>query len=189
MDIPAPLGKVAVRPTDLPAVDELGFQVVTMDECVGEIDFFTSTTGNFTKKMKNNAIVGNFGRFDKEIDRAGVDKEIDLPSGASRSSPLTRSTWRPDDSAESFDHPPGAKLGICGFDFPFGAVRRHRIGWPICSLWCSTFVHLETIRRPTDDVMISVLASYENEFFFVARRRCLGRLLRAASTTPSSSDC
>ena len=29
------------------------------------------------------------------------------------------------------------------------------------------------------DVMISVLASYENEFSFVPRRRCLGRLLRA----------
>ena len=38
--------------------DELGFQVVTMDECNGKIDFFTSATGNFTKQVKNNAIVG-----------------------------------------------------------------------------------------------------------------------------------
>ena len=84
MDIPAPLGKGAVRPTDLQADDELGFQVVTMDECNGKIDFFTSATGNFTKQVKNNAIVGNFGRFDKEIDRARVDKEIDLPAAAKR---------------------------------------------------------------------------------------------------------
>merc|ERR1712100_664397 len=43
-----------------------GFQVVTMDDVVGDIDIFTSATGNFNiitldhmKKMKNNAIVGN----------------------------------------------------------------------------------------------------------------------------------
>jgi adenosylhomocysteinase len=51
-----------------------GFQVVTMEECVGEIDIFVSATGNFNiitlehmKKMKNNAIVGNIGHFDNEI--------------------------------------------------------------------------------------------------------------------------
>merc|ERR1711903_412628 len=57
-----------------------GFQVVTMEECVGEIDIFTSATGNFKiitldhmKKMKNNAIVGNIGHFDNEIDMAGLE--------------------------------------------------------------------------------------------------------------------
>merc|ERR1712004_162470 len=57
-----------------------GFQVVTMEEVVGEIDIFTSATGNFNiitlehmKKMKNNAIVGNIGHFDNEIDMAGVE--------------------------------------------------------------------------------------------------------------------
>merc|ERR1712071_613542 len=52
-----------------------GFQVVTMEECVGDIDIFTSATGNFNiitlehmKKMKNNAIVGNIGHFDNEIE-------------------------------------------------------------------------------------------------------------------------
>jgi len=57
-----------------------GFQVVTMDECVGEVDIFTSATGNFNiitiehmKKMKNNAIVGNIGHFDNEIDMAGLE--------------------------------------------------------------------------------------------------------------------
>merc|ERR1711972_189448 len=51
-----------------------GFQVVTIEEVVGEIDIFTSATGNFEiitlehmKKMKNNAIVGNIGHFDNEI--------------------------------------------------------------------------------------------------------------------------
>merc|ERR1712203_812561 len=57
-----------------------GFQVVTMDDVVGEIDIFTSATGNFNiitlahmKKMKNNAIVGNIGHFDNEIDMAGLE--------------------------------------------------------------------------------------------------------------------
>merc|ERR1712019_91372 len=57
-----------------------GFQVVTIDEVVTEIDIFTSATGNFNiitlehmKKMKNNAIVGNIGHFDNEIDMAGVE--------------------------------------------------------------------------------------------------------------------
>jgi len=57
-----------------------GFQVVTMEEVVGEIDIFVSATGNFNiitiehmKKMKNNAIVGNIGHFDNEIDMAGLE--------------------------------------------------------------------------------------------------------------------
>merc|ERR1711967_130223 len=52
-----------------------GFQVATMESVVGEIDIFVSTTGNFKiirlehmQKMKNNAIVGNIGHFDNEIE-------------------------------------------------------------------------------------------------------------------------
>jgi adenosylhomocysteinase len=58
-----------------------GFQVVTVESVVGEIDIFTTTTGNFKiitlehmKKMKNNAIVGNIGHFDNEIDMEGLEK-------------------------------------------------------------------------------------------------------------------
>merc|ERR1712130_2176 len=57
-----------------------GFQVATMEEVVGEIDIFVSTTGNFKiirlehmKKMKNNAIVGNIGHFDNEIEMAELE--------------------------------------------------------------------------------------------------------------------
>merc|ERR1712115_530337 len=57
-----------------------GFQVAALESVVGEIDIFTSATGNFNiitlehmKKMKNNAIVGNIGHFDNEIDMAGVE--------------------------------------------------------------------------------------------------------------------
>merc|ERR1719207_454470 len=58
-----------------------GFQVTTLEAVVGEIDIFVTTTGNFNiitvehmKKMKNNAIVGNIGHFDNEIDMAGLEK-------------------------------------------------------------------------------------------------------------------
>merc|ERR1719461_2483914 len=55
-----------------------GFQVVKMEDVVGEIDIFTSATGNFdiitVEQMKNNAIIGNIGHFDNEIDMAGLEK-------------------------------------------------------------------------------------------------------------------
>merc|ERR1712190_273665 len=57
-----------------------GFQVATLEEVVGEIDIFVTTTGNFNiitvedmKKMKNNAIVGNIGHFDNEIQMAELE--------------------------------------------------------------------------------------------------------------------
>merc|ERR1711908_193558 len=57
-----------------------GYQVATIDDVVGEVDIFVTTTGNFKiitlesmKKMKNNAIVGNIGHFDNEIDMAGLE--------------------------------------------------------------------------------------------------------------------
>merc|ERR1712232_697843 len=57
-----------------------GFQVAALESVVGEIDIFCSSTGNYKiitlehmKKMKNNAIVGNIGHFDNEIDMAGLE--------------------------------------------------------------------------------------------------------------------
>merc|ERR1712196_715802 len=51
-----------------------GFEVNTIENVVGDIHIFVSSTGNFKiitlehmKKMKNNAIVGNIGHFDNEI--------------------------------------------------------------------------------------------------------------------------
>merc|ERR1712093_517563 len=57
-----------------------GFRVAAMESVVGEIDIFVSSTGNYNiirlehmQKMKNNAIVGNIGHFDNEIDMAGLE--------------------------------------------------------------------------------------------------------------------
>merc|ERR1711957_447445 len=58
-----------------------GFQVVTLEDVVGMADIFITTTGNKgilmadnISKMKNNAIVGNIGHFDNEIDMDGLMK-------------------------------------------------------------------------------------------------------------------
>jgi len=58
-----------------------GFQVCTLEDMIEMgVDIFITTTGNFNiitadhmKKMKNNAIVGNIGHFDNEIDMAGLE--------------------------------------------------------------------------------------------------------------------
>ncbi len=56
-----------------------GYQVATLDDVVGMVDIFVTTTGNKDiltaadmEKMKHQAIVGNIGHFDNEIDMAGL---------------------------------------------------------------------------------------------------------------------
>merc|ERR1712084_27098 len=58
-----------------------GFQVVAIESVLSEVDIFVTTTGNFKiitlehmKKMKNNAIVGNIGHFDNEIEMEQLEK-------------------------------------------------------------------------------------------------------------------
>jgi len=57
-----------------------GFQVAPLEDVLSVADIFVTTTGNkdiimvdSMKKMKNNAIVGNIGHFDNEIDMAGLE--------------------------------------------------------------------------------------------------------------------
>jgi len=56
-----------------------GFQVVRLESVVSVVDIFVTTTGNkdiitvdSMALMKNNAIVGNIGHFDNEIDTVGL---------------------------------------------------------------------------------------------------------------------
>jgi len=56
-----------------------GFQVTTLEDVVGTADIFVSATGNrdiirasHMAAMKHQAIVGNIGHFDNEIDMAGL---------------------------------------------------------------------------------------------------------------------
>ena len=63
-----------------------GFEVTTIDKAVDRADIIVTTTGNkdiigveHMKRMKHQAILGNIGHFDNEIDMAGLAR-----SGASR---------------------------------------------------------------------------------------------------------
>jgi adenosylhomocysteinase len=58
-----------------------GLEVVTLDDVVGKADIFVTATGNkdiilaeHMSAMKHQAIVGNIGHFDNEIDIAGLAK-------------------------------------------------------------------------------------------------------------------
>merc|ERR1712021_184112 len=57
-----------------------GFTILPLEDVVSWADIFITTTGNkgilmadSMKKMKNNAIVGNIGHFDNEIDMNGLE--------------------------------------------------------------------------------------------------------------------
>jgi len=56
-----------------------GYQVVRLDDVIEEVDIIITATGNckivtveHMARMKNNAILGNIGHFDTEIDMAGL---------------------------------------------------------------------------------------------------------------------
>jgi adenosylhomocysteinase len=56
-----------------------GYEVTTLEDVVDTADLFVTTTGNkniitadHMSRMKHNAIVGNIGHFDNEIDMAGL---------------------------------------------------------------------------------------------------------------------
>merc|ERR1712238_329346 len=56
-----------------------GFTILPLEDVVDWADIFITTTGNkgilmadSMKRMKNNAIVGNIGHFDNEIDMDGL---------------------------------------------------------------------------------------------------------------------
>ncbi len=62
-----------------------GFEVVRIEDVMETADIFITTTGNFgiisaehMARMKHQAIVGNVGHFDNEIDMAGLDKLSDV---------------------------------------------------------------------------------------------------------------
>jgi adenosylhomocysteinase len=84
-----------------------GYQVLTLDEVVGYGDIFITATGNRDlitaedmSKMRHNAIVGNIGHFDNEIDMAGLFR---WPG-------ITRTPIKP--QVDSFDFPDGHSVVV-----------------------------------------------------------------------------
>jgi len=66
---------------ELTTLTKQELQVVTMDDVVGDIDLFTSTTGDFDiitvehiENVINNAMLSNIGHCANKIDMAGLEK-------------------------------------------------------------------------------------------------------------------
>ncbi|MGN5235646.1 MULTISPECIES: adenosylhomocysteinase [unclassified Rhodococcus (in: high G+C Gram-positive bacteria)] len=62
-----------------------GFDVVTVEDFIGRADIVITSTGNkdiitfeHMKAMKHQAILGNIGHFDNEIDMAGLERAADV---------------------------------------------------------------------------------------------------------------
>jgi adenosylhomocysteinase len=62
-----------------------GYEVARLEDVLGEADIFITTTGNkgiitadHMARMKHQAIVGNIGHFDNEIDMAGLARMSDV---------------------------------------------------------------------------------------------------------------
>ncbi len=62
-----------------------GYEVATLEDVVASADIFVTATGNkdiitadHMARMKHNAIVGNIGHFDNEIDMAGLEGRSDV---------------------------------------------------------------------------------------------------------------
>ncbi len=62
-----------------------GFQVARLESVVEQADIFVTATGNrdiitheHMARMKHQAIVGNIGHFDNEIDMAGLEARVDV---------------------------------------------------------------------------------------------------------------
>ncbi len=84
-----------------------GFEVVRLEDVIDKVDIVITATGNkgilladHMKKMKHNAIVGNIGHFDNEIDMAGL----------ARMSDVTRTTIKP--QVDEYTFPDGHSVII-----------------------------------------------------------------------------
>jgi len=82
-----------------------GYQVASLESVIDQADIIITATGNFDvvrvehfEKMKNQAIVGNIGHFDNEIDMGGLEK---VPG-------ITRETIKPQVDVWTF--PDGHKV-------------------------------------------------------------------------------
>jgi len=64
-----------------------GYEVKRVEDVLDYADIYVTTTGNkdvitleHMRQMKNNAIVGNIGHFDNEIEMIAVERDSSRPS-------------------------------------------------------------------------------------------------------------
>ena len=124
-----------------------GFEVVRLEDVIDKVDIVITATGNkgilladHMKKMKHNAIVGNIGHFDNEIDMAGL----------ARMSDVTRTTIKP--QVDEYTFPDGHSVIILseGRLLNLGNATGHPSFVMSCSFTNQVLAQIELHKRAED---------------------------------------
>ena len=138
-----------------------GYQVLTLDDVVSYADIFITATGNRDlitaadmAKMKHNAIVGNIGHFDNEIDMAGL----------ARIEGITRTQIKP--QVDSWEFPDGHSVIVLaeGRLLNLGCATGHPSFVMSFSFTNQVLAQIELYsRRDTYDTKVYVLPRHLDE--------------------------
>ena len=124
-----------------------GYEVVRLEDVIDRVDIVITATGNkgilladHMKRMKHNAIVGNIGHFDNEIDMAGL----------ARMSDVTRTTIKP--QVDEYTFPDGHSVIILseGRLLNLGNATGHPSFVMSCSFTNQVLAQIELHKRAED---------------------------------------
>jgi len=124
-----------------------GFEVVRLEDVIDKVDIVVTATGNkgilladHMKRMKHNAIIGNIGHFDNEIDMAGL----------TRMSDVTRTTIKP--QVDEYSFPDGHSVIILseGRLLNLGNATGHPSFVMSCSFTNQVLAQIELHKRAED---------------------------------------
>jgi len=124
-----------------------GYEVVRLEDVIDKVDIIVTATGNkgillagHMEKMKHNAIIGNIGHFDNEIDMAGL----------ARMSDVTRTTIKP--QVDEYSFPDGHSVIILseGRLLNLGNATGHPSFVMSCSFTNQVLAQIELHRRAED---------------------------------------
>jgi len=124
-----------------------GYEVVRLEDVIDKVDIVVTATGNkgillaeHMNKMKHNAIIGNIGHFDNEIDMAGL----------ARMSDVTRTTIKP--QVDEFAFPDGHSVIILseGRLLNLGNATGHPSFVMSCSFTNQVLAQIELHKRAED---------------------------------------
>merc|ERR1711924_589920 len=141
-----------------------GYQVATMEECVPTADVFITTTGNkdiitceMMSKMKNNAIVGNIGHFDNEIQMEALEKAT------------TRLNIKP--QCDKFIFPDGHGVIVLaeGRLLNLGCATGHPSFVMSNSFTCQTLAQLELRKAYNEAGKDKAKSKYQNKVYLLAK--------------------
>jgi adenosylhomocysteinase len=124
-----------------------GYEVVRLEDVIEKVDIVVTATGNkgilladHMKKMKHNAIIGNIGHFDNEIDMAGL----------ARMSDVTRTNIKP--QVDEYSFPDGHSVIVLseGRLLNLGNATGHPSFVMSCSFTNQVLAQIELHKRAED---------------------------------------